>query len=306
MCFYKVVSGAVRTYKLLSDGPRQIDAVHLPDDIFGLEADEEHRFGAEVVTATRLIDHRRELRGLVGDDGVLAREVVAAVMRGLERAQDHMMLLERKSAKERIATFLFSLSQRMSNGSSAPSSRLTRQAMGAGGSVLLAYRPVGTCWSRSRSRLNRPRPLYAIRLIASDSPAPLQGEAEVMTKWHRRDQPEAVSVLDLTRSAAPNRYSLRRRVLQRPRRSTALIRRSRIIPRKSGPARTFGIEPVQHVDRARCHNLVGSRLGEPVLAVDRREAELRWARSHRRGELWRVPLYLRDRGVRMSSRHRTA
>ena len=119
ICFYKVVSGAVRTYKLLSDGRRQIDAFHLPGDIFGLEAGEEHRFGAEAVTATRLIVHRREPRGLIGDDGVLAREVVAAVMRGLERAQDHMMLLGRKSAKERIATFLLSLSQRMANGSGA-------------------------------------------------------------------------------------------------------------------------------------------------------------------------------------------
>lgn len=119
VCFYKVVSGGVRTYKLLSDGRRQIDAFHLPGDIFGLEVGEEHRFGAEAVTATRLIVHRREPRGLVGDGGVLAREVVAAVMRGLERAQDHMMLLGRKSAKERIATFLLSLSQRISNASGA-------------------------------------------------------------------------------------------------------------------------------------------------------------------------------------------
>ena len=36
--FYKVVSGAIRTYKLLSDGRRQIDAFHLEGDIFGLES----------------------------------------------------------------------------------------------------------------------------------------------------------------------------------------------------------------------------------------------------------------------------
>ncbi len=47
--FYKVVSGAVRTSKLLSDGRRQIDAFHLPSDIFGLEAGDEHRFSAEAV-----------------------------------------------------------------------------------------------------------------------------------------------------------------------------------------------------------------------------------------------------------------
>ncbi len=50
----------VRTYKLLSDGRRQIDAFHLPGDIFGLEAGTEHRFNAEAVTEARLDVHRRE------------------------------------------------------------------------------------------------------------------------------------------------------------------------------------------------------------------------------------------------------
>lgn len=111
--FYKVVSGVVRTYKLLSDGRRQVDAFHLPGDIFGVEVGEEHRFNAEAVTEAKLAVHRREPRALAGDDGVLAREVVAAMMRSLEQAQDHMLLLGRKSAKERIASFLLSLSRRM-------------------------------------------------------------------------------------------------------------------------------------------------------------------------------------------------
>ncbi|WP_419952129.1 helix-turn-helix domain-containing protein [Methylobacterium sp.] len=111
--FYKVVSGSVRTYKLLSDGRRQIDAFHLPGDIFGVEAGDEHRFSAEAVSDTKLIVHRREGGALAGSDGSLAREVVAAMMRSLERAQDHMMLLGRKSAKERIATFLLALAERL-------------------------------------------------------------------------------------------------------------------------------------------------------------------------------------------------
>ncbi|TGD98359.1 helix-turn-helix domain-containing protein [Methylobacterium nonmethylotrophicum] len=111
--FYKVVSGVVRTYRLLSDGRRQIDAFHLPGDIFGLEAGAEHRFNAEAVTEARLDVHRREPRALAGDDGALAREIVASMMKALERAQEHMMLLGRKSARERIATFLLTLSRRM-------------------------------------------------------------------------------------------------------------------------------------------------------------------------------------------------
>ncbi|MEJ2433330.1 MAG: cyclic nucleotide-binding domain-containing protein, partial [Pseudolabrys sp.] len=34
---YKVDSGAVRTYKVLNDGRRQIGSFYLPGDIFGLE-----------------------------------------------------------------------------------------------------------------------------------------------------------------------------------------------------------------------------------------------------------------------------
>ena len=127
--FYKVVSGVVRTYKLLSDGRRQIDAFHLPGDIFGLEAGAEHRFNAEAVTEARLEVHRREPRALAGDDGALAREVVASIMRGLERAQDHMMLLGRKSARERIATFLLTMARRMGCGGTAMELPMSRTDM---------------------------------------------------------------------------------------------------------------------------------------------------------------------------------
>lgn len=127
--FYRVVTGVVRTYKLLSDGRRQIDAFHLPGDIFGVEAGEEHRFNAEAVTEAKLAVHRREPHALSGDDGHLAREVVAAMMRSLERAQDHMLLLGRKSAKERIATFLLGLSQRMASRGAAIELPMSRADM---------------------------------------------------------------------------------------------------------------------------------------------------------------------------------
>ena len=47
--FYQVVTGAVRTYKVLQDGRRQIGAFYLPGDVFGLEAGEDHAFSAEAV-----------------------------------------------------------------------------------------------------------------------------------------------------------------------------------------------------------------------------------------------------------------
>src|SRR4029079_4068157 len=57
---YQVVSGAVRTYKLLSDGRRQIGAFHLPGDAFGLESGSVHRLAAEAIldTTVRLVTRR--------------------------------------------------------------------------------------------------------------------------------------------------------------------------------------------------------------------------------------------------------
>ena len=112
--FYKVVAGAVRTCKLLSDGRRQIDAFHLPGDIFGFEAGDEHRFGAEAVGDATVIAYRRFGPDLLStSQGAFSREVLAAMMVSLERAQNHMLLLGRKSALEKIATFLLDLSARM-------------------------------------------------------------------------------------------------------------------------------------------------------------------------------------------------
>jgi len=112
--FYKVVSGAVRTSKLLSDGRRQIDAFHLPGDIFGIESGEEHRFTAEALgTAIVVIYRRCSLETLATSDADFSRQIVAAMMRSLERAQDHMLLLGRKSAMEKIATFLLDMADRV-------------------------------------------------------------------------------------------------------------------------------------------------------------------------------------------------
>ena len=59
---YQIRGGAVRTYKRLSDGRRQIGAFHLPGDIFGVEDGEVHRFTAEaIVNTTVRVAKRRTL-----------------------------------------------------------------------------------------------------------------------------------------------------------------------------------------------------------------------------------------------------
>src|SRR5881275_1989515 len=66
---YQVICGAVRTYKLLSDGRRQIGAFHLAGDVFGLELGTTHRLAAEAIidTTVRLVK-RRNLEQAAGSD----------------------------------------------------------------------------------------------------------------------------------------------------------------------------------------------------------------------------------------------
>ena len=73
---YKVISGTVRTYKVLADGRRQIGAFYLPGDVFGLEVGEEHSFSAEAIAATKvLVVKRSALMNLASRDSDVAREL---------------------------------------------------------------------------------------------------------------------------------------------------------------------------------------------------------------------------------------
>src|SRR3981189_2299442 len=66
---YQVIAGAVRSYKLLSDGRRQIGAFHLPGDVFGLESGTVHRLAAEAIIDTTVrLGKRRSLEHAAGGD----------------------------------------------------------------------------------------------------------------------------------------------------------------------------------------------------------------------------------------------
>ena len=112
--FYKVVSGAIRTSTLLSDGRRQIGAFHLAGEIFGLEAGTTRRFTAEALGAATVVAFRRSrLEPSSYGDAALHGEVLASTLRSLDRAREHMLLLGRKTAPERVAAFLLDMADRI-------------------------------------------------------------------------------------------------------------------------------------------------------------------------------------------------
>jgi len=111
---YQVIRGAVRTYKLLSDGRRQIGAFLLPGEVFGLESGANHRLAAEAVidTTVRLVK-RGTLERAASIDVQVARKLWSITAGELRHAEDHMLLLGRKSAMERVANFLLEMDRRL-------------------------------------------------------------------------------------------------------------------------------------------------------------------------------------------------
>jgi CRP/FNR family transcriptional regulator, nitrogen fixation regulation protein len=103
---YQVEFGAVRTYRLLADGRRQIAAFYLPGEVFGFEADATHHFFAEAISATGV----RTFRSSACSD--LSRDLLPLALRGLVRAQEHLLVLGRQSAAERVAAFLLDMAER--------------------------------------------------------------------------------------------------------------------------------------------------------------------------------------------------
>ncbi|MER2268273.1 helix-turn-helix domain-containing protein [Methylobacterium oxalidis] len=111
---YKVVEGAVRTHKVLSDGRRQITGFHLPGDLFGFEQGETHRHTAEALSTTKvLIFKRRQIERAATRSADVACQLWGMATKNLRHAQDLMLLLGRRSAQERVASFLMEVNERL-------------------------------------------------------------------------------------------------------------------------------------------------------------------------------------------------
>ena len=110
---YQLRVGAVRTYKLLSDGRRQICAFHLPGDVFGLESGHLHRFSADAIIDTTVwLAKRESVFGGLTEVGAAAA-TLKLVNRRLEHAENHLLVLGCQNALERIAAFLLEMDRRL-------------------------------------------------------------------------------------------------------------------------------------------------------------------------------------------------
>jgi len=114
---YLVTAGVVQEYKMLPDGRRLITAFHYPGDLIGMTFGERHGCSAEAVTAVAL---RRFSRRALADfnDSLpgFGRRLLSHLSVELSAVQTHLLLLGRKTAVERVASFLLDLSERAERG----------------------------------------------------------------------------------------------------------------------------------------------------------------------------------------------
>lgn len=115
--FYKVVRGVVRTCKFLSDGRRQVEAFYREGDVFGFEGRASHRLTAEAVSDCTLIAYRRKgAEQLAAASETLSQQLFGYFMDGLTRAQEHALVLGRRSAVERVGAFLHEAAKQSPDG----------------------------------------------------------------------------------------------------------------------------------------------------------------------------------------------
>ena len=112
--FYNLQHGVMRLYKLLSDGRRQIVGFALPGDFLGLAASSRHHVSADAIGPVELCQFSRAAFARFSQDKPdLLRRINELAVRELGQAQDHIVLLGRRSAEEKVATFLFRWHDRM-------------------------------------------------------------------------------------------------------------------------------------------------------------------------------------------------
>ena len=112
---YRVVSGCVRTVRLMEDGRRQVGEFLLAGDVFGLDELDTHSFAVETVTETVLRRYpRRMVEALAESRPVLARRLRQLALEHLRATQERTLLLGRKTATERLASFVLEFDLPMS------------------------------------------------------------------------------------------------------------------------------------------------------------------------------------------------
>jgi CRP/FNR family transcriptional regulator len=110
---YEVVTGMLRLHKLLPDGRRQITGFLGTGQVLGLAPEGTHVYSAEAITDITVCRYPRAgFDRLIDEVPGLARRLLTVTSHELRAAQDQMLLLGRKAAAEKVASFLLLMAER--------------------------------------------------------------------------------------------------------------------------------------------------------------------------------------------------
>lgn len=110
---FTLTRGALKLYKLLADGRRQVTGFLYPGDFLGISVDDEHAFSAEALEDSQLCWFpRTRFDDFIDTHSALERELYRMAAHELAAAQQQFVLLGRKTAAERLASFLLILAER--------------------------------------------------------------------------------------------------------------------------------------------------------------------------------------------------
>jgi CRP/FNR family transcriptional regulator len=123
-CFFNITAGTARLYKSLPDGRRQITGFARAGDFLGLAGCTEYGFSAEAIDRVRLCRFTRlSLQRLLDDFPAMERRLLETAGNELVAAQEQMLLLGRKTASERLASFLIMMGRGAAGALHLPVSR---------------------------------------------------------------------------------------------------------------------------------------------------------------------------------------
>lgn len=149
---FAVRAGALKTFTLSDSGEEQITGFHLPSELVGLSGvdTDSHPVSAQALETTSVCEIPFErLDELAVQLPQLRRQLMRVMSREIRDDQQMMLLLSRKTADERIATFLVNLSARFrARGFSAQQFRLAMSRNELGNYLGLAVETVSRVFTR--------------------------------------------------------------------------------------------------------------------------------------------------------------
>jgi CRP/FNR family transcriptional regulator len=111
---FNITEGVVKVYRLLPDGRQQIIGFLFQGDFLGLATENTYAFSAEAVTRVRYCRFTRKAMAQFLDEfPKVEKRLLTIASNELAAAQEQMVLLGRKTAREKLASFLMLLSRRM-------------------------------------------------------------------------------------------------------------------------------------------------------------------------------------------------